>query len=139
MHNTREIYPIEKIISSTSYITAGGIGFVWLIIAALMKKRVTSFLMYHILQSIFLSIAYFLAIKLYELIFIILIKIPIISIIISIFNSLLTSPISLIFGYSLLQLLTTSVVVYLVVTSFMGQYSYIPWVSDIINQNSGRD
>lgn len=138
MHNSREVYPIERIISALSYITAGGVGFIWLIIAALMKKMVTPFLMYHIIQSIFISIAYFLAFKLYELLFIILIKIPVINIVTSMFNSILINPMHIFLGYSLLQVFTTAVVIYLVVTSFMGQYSYIPWVSNIINQNTGR-
>ena len=46
---SRKPYPIERIISAGTYLTAGGVGFVWLIIAALSRKTVTKFLMYHIL------------------------------------------------------------------------------------------
>ena len=44
----------------------------------------------------------------------------------------------LIFDYSLLQAVIYAILIYLAVTAFMGKYSYIPWVSDIIDQNISR-
>ena len=41
----------------------------------------------------------------------------------------------LIFDYSLLQSVIYIFIIYLAVTAFIGKYSYIPWVSDIIDQN----
>ena len=134
MQHSNQIYPIERIISALTYLTAGGVGFVWLIIAAIMKKRVTPFLMYHIMQSIFLAIAYFLLATFCELIYVILYRIPVINAIPYFINM----PIPFLFGLSIVQALTTSIMLYLAITSFMGTYSYIPWVSDIINQNTGR-
>ena len=131
------VYPIERIISSLSYLTAGMVGFIWLIIAALLKKSVRSFLMYHIMQSIFISIAYYIFIQLYKLVYIAFAKIPIINAFMFIINSILMSPIQYIFGLSLLQAFTSSVIVYLVCTSFMGMYSYLPWISNIIKSNTG--
>ena len=138
MQPSREIYPIERIISALSYLTAGGVGFVWLIIAAIAKKRVTPFLLYHIMQSIFISIAYYIVIELYKLLFIVLAKIPIVSTVTFIFDNLVNGSLSIFMGRSLLQVLRTGVVLYLTVTSFMGQYSYIPYISNIIDQNTGR-
>ena len=103
-------------------------------IAALLKKRVTQFLMYHIMQSIFLSIAYFLLTQLCGLVYIILYRIPLINAIPYFINM----PIPIVFGLSIVQVITTSVLLYLAITSFMGQYSYFPWVSDVINKNLGR-
>ena len=131
---SKEIYPIERIISSASYFTAGGVGFVWLIIAAIMKKRVTPFLMYHIMQSIFLAIAYFLLSTLCELVYVILYRIPLINAIPYFINM----PLPFLFGLSIVQGITSAIILYLGITAFMGQYSYFPWVSDIINQNTGR-
>jgi len=131
---SREIYPIERIISAASYLTAGGAGFVWLLIAAVMKKHVTQFLMYHILQSIFLSIAYFLLATFAELIYVILYRIPVINAIPYYINMQLP----FLFGLSIIQGITTLIILYLAITSFMGLYSYFPWVSDIININTGR-
>ena len=113
-------------------------GFVWLIIAVLLKKRPTQFILYHTFQSIFLYIAYFIFFELYKLVFIIIAKIPIINAVMFMFNNFINSPITLLSGLSLLQAFTSAVILYLAITAFMGQYSYIPWVSDIINANTGR-
>lgn len=134
MQPSRQIYPIERLISALTYLTTGGAGFIWLLIAAIMKKHVTPFLMYHILQSIFISIAYFLIATFAKLIYIILYKIPLINAIPYFINM----PVPFLFGLSILQVFTTSVILYLAITAGMGLYSYIPYVSDIINQNTGR-
>lgn len=134
LRNSSEIYPIERLISAASYLTAGGAGFIWLIIAALMKKHVTPFLLYHIMQSIFLSIAYFLLATFAELIYVILYRIPLINAIPYFINM----PLPFIFGLSIVQTVTTAIILYLAITAGMGLYSYFPWVSDIINQNTGR-
>ena len=131
---SREIQPVERLISAASYLTAGGAGFLWLIIAAILKKHVTQFLLYHILQSIFLSIAYFLLATFAELIYVILYRIPIINAI----PYFLNMPIPLFYGLSVIQTITTAIILYLAITSGMWLYSYIPWVSDIINTNTGR-
>lgn len=129
---SRKPYAIERIISAATYLTAGGAGFVWLIIAALMKKHVTPFLMYHILQSIFLSIAYFLLSILGEFVYVILYRIPLINAIPYYINI----PLPFLFGLSLIQTITTTIVLYLAITAGMGYYSYLPWVSDIIKGNT---
>ena len=90
------------------------------------------------MQSIFLSIAYFIFIELYKLVFIIFAKIPIINACMFFFDNILNGPQPLIFGLSLLQALTTTLMLYLAITSLAGIYTYIPWVSDIINTNTGR-
>lgn len=131
---SRQIYPIERIISAATYLTAGGAGFVWLIIAAVLRKHVTPFLMYHIMQSIFLSIAYFLLSQLAGLVYVILYRIPLVNAIPYFINM----PLPFAFGLSLIQTITTAIILYLAITAGMGLYSYFPWVSDIINQNTGR-
>ena len=118
---SKQIYPIERIISAASYLTAGGAGFIWLLIAAIM-------------QSIFLSILYFIIATLAELVYAILYRIPLINAIPYFANM----PLPFLFGLSAIQGLTTALILYLAITSFMGLYSYIPWVSDIININTGR-
>ncbi len=134
MQPSRQIYPIERIVSAASYLTAGGAGLVWLIIATLLRKHLTTFLLYHIMQSIFLSILYFLIVKFAELIYVILFRIPVINAI----PYLINMPLPVFYGLSIIQLLTTVIILYLVITAGLGLYSYIPWVSDIININTGR-
>lgn len=123
-------YPIERLLSAGTYLTAGFVGFIWLIIAALLKKQVRPFLMYHIMQSIFLSIAFFLISQLSGLVYIILYKIPVINAI----PYLLNMP--MLAGLSVIQLFTTTIILYLAITSGMGMYSYLPWISDIIKGNT---
>ena len=131
---SKKPYPIERILSAATYLTAGGVGFVWLIIAAFTKKHVTQFLMYHILHSIFVSILFFLISILGELIFMILYRIPLINAI----PYLINLPLPFLFDLSIIQTLTTTVILYLAITAGLGYYSYLPWVSDIIRQNTGR-
>ena len=131
---TKPIYPIERIIAVLSYVSVGFVGFIWLIIAALLKKRVTSFVMYHILQSIFLSMLFYIISILVNLIN----MIPIINYVSLYLVYILSLQIPFLFGLSIIQAFTTGVMIYLVITSMMGKYSYIPWVSDIISTNTGR-
>ena len=133
MQISKKPYPIERLLSAATYLTAGGVGFVWLIIAALAKKTVTKFLMYHILQSIFISILFFLISVLGDLVFVILYRIPLINAI----PYLLNAKIPLLFDLSIIQAVTTSIILYLAVTSGLGYYSYLPWVSNIIKGNTG--
>lgn len=138
MRQYNVINPLERLIAAASYLTAGFVGFVWWIIAVLLKKSVKQFLIYHIMQSIFIAIAYFLFIQFYKLAFIVLVKIPLINSLLLFINSILFNPLVLFWGMSLMQVMTTTLLIYLAVTSFMGLYSYIPWVSNIININVGR-
>lgn len=133
MQISKNPYPIERILSAATYLTAGGVGFVWLIIAAFMRKQVTTFLMYHIMQSIFLSIAYFLISILGELVFVILYKVPLINTL----PYLLNMPIPFVLELSIIQIFTTTIILYLAITSALGYYSYLPYVSDIIKGNTG--
>ena len=128
---------IERIIAPLSYITMGLVGFVWLLLATFSKYGgVKPFLRYHIFQSIFLSIAYFLLCKICGLFLGVLSMIPFVNVLVLRINFYLNMP--LIFSYSFIQILCYTVIFYLVITSFQGKYSYLPWVSDIIDSNVGR-
>ena len=135
MHNKRyeSPYMIERIVSSLSYITSGFVGFIWLLLGIFTKSNVRPFLKYHIFQSIFISIAYFLACQLFAMLAMIINYIPIVRNIMSMVLFPLMMP--LIFGFSILQILIYTVIFYLAATAFMGRYSYIPWISDIIKMN----
>lgn len=134
MQQYNKPYPIERILSAATYLTASGVGFIWLIIAALSKRRVTNFLMYHILQSIFISIAFYLLSVLGNLLYMILYRIPFINAI----PYLLNLPIQIALNLSLIQIFTTTIILYLAITAGMGYYSYLPIVSNIIKGNTGN-
>ncbi len=134
MHNRYEKpYMIERIVSALSYLTSGFIGFIWLLLGIFTKSSVRPFLKYHIFQSIFLAIAYFLACQILGMLASVINFIPIVRNILSMVIFPIMMP--LIFGFSILQILIYTFIFYLVATSFMGRYSYIPWISDIIKMN----
>lgn len=124
---------MEKIIASLSYITFGFVGFFWLLLGIFTKNNLRPYLKYHIFQSIFISIAYFLISALIGLIMNILSIIPLVNQLVLQFTFYLNAP--LLFGFSLIQVLIYAVIIYLVITSFQGQYSYLPWISEIIKTN----
>lgn len=135
MSNSRydKPYMIERIVSALSYLSAGMIGFIWLILGVLTKSGLRPFMKYHIFQSIFLSMGYFLLLIIIEQVSIVINFVPVVR---NIF-SMLTFPfiIPIIFGLSIVQILIYTLLFYLALTSFMGRYSYLPWISEIINKN----
>lgn len=132
-HRNPEPLPLEKIIAALSYLTMGLVGFIWLILGAILKMGLRPFLRFHIYQSIFLSILFFLVSSLISLILGILSYIPFIGSIISTITFLISTPI--VGTVSILNGLFIIFIAYLIVTSLMGRLSYIPWVSDIIKAN----
>ncbi len=132
MQTYNKPFLIERLLSAGSYLTAGGVGFCWLILAMLLRKQVRPFLMYHIMQSIFVSILFFLVSVFANFLFIIIAKIPLLNVI----PYLINMPLSFALGFSLVQLFTTTIILYLAITSFLGYYSYLPWVSEVIKGNT---
>ncbi len=131
--NPDKPYFMEKLVSALSYLTMGFVGFIYLVIVILTKKNLKPFLKYHIFQSIFISIGYYLLTIFIGLVCNILLFIPIINKITTMI--LYYTTINIIFGCSIIGLFVYAVLFYLVITSFQGKYSYIPWVSDIIKMN----
>lgn len=126
-------YLIERLVAALSYLTMGMVGFVWLIIGLFTKASLKPFLKYHIFQSIFISLGFAVISIFVGWVSNILSFIPLINKLVAQINFLLNMP--LIFDYSLLQTLIYAFLIYLAVTSFIGKYSYIPYISDIIDQN----
>ncbi|MBR1943491.1 hypothetical protein IJ843_07130 [bacterium] len=121
---------IERIVSALSYITSGLVGFVWLLLGVFTKSNVRPFLKYHIFQSIFLAMAYILLTYLLGMLSSIINFIPVVRNVLSMLIFPLMIP--LLFGFSIIQILIYTLIFYLVVTSLMGRYSYLPWISNLI-------
>ena len=129
-------YMIERIIAALTYLTMGMVGFIWLIAGLFTKARLKPFLQYHIFQSIVIALGFTVLSIFIGWLSNLLSFIPIINRLVAQITFLLNMP--LIFDYSLLQAVIYAILIYLAVTAFMGKYSYIPWVSDIIDQNISR-
>ncbi|MCR5266194.1 MAG: hypothetical protein K6E29_06330 [Cyanobacteria bacterium RUI128] len=123
---------IERIIVIANYITCGLVGFVWLILNAIRGGRLTPFLQYHIFQSFFIVMLYWLIGTFTNLLVQILSFIPFVNMLVLKLSFYFNTP--FIFGYSIVSGTIVLIIAYLVLTSLQGQYSYLPWVSDIIKR-----
>lgn len=126
-------YMIEKIVAAASYLTMGMAGFIWLLITLFTKARLKPFLLYHIVQSIMISLIFVILSMFLGWVSNILSFIPLINKLTAQITFLLNMP--LLFDYSLIQIFIYSLLIYLAVTSFLGKYSYVPYLSELVNQN----
>lgn len=136
MRENNSPYMIERLVAGFSYLTMGMAGFIWLIISLFTKAALKPFLQYHIFQSIFISLAFAVLSIFIGWLSNLLSFIPFINRLVAQITFLLNMP--LIFSYSLIQTVIYVLLIYLALTAFAGKYSYIPWISDIIDQNISR-
>lgn len=122
----------DRVVSAVSYLTVGWGGLLYLIIMALRRANLTRFVRYNITQSIFMSLLYFILAFLIGMLLNLLSYIPGINILIS--NIVLFFSKELLFNYSIIQTFVIGVILYATVTSAVGNYPKIYWVSDIINR-----
>ena len=123
---------MEKFIAAASYIFPMA-GFAIIIISALMKKDMKPFLKYHIFQSIFIAILFYLVAYALQFVMNLVSYIPIIKNIVSMITYMLNTPILL--GFSVITFVYFVFVLYLVIGVIKGSDSYVPWVSNIIKAN----
>lgn len=126
------ISPVEKLLAATSYIFPL-IGFIVIIITYLLKKDMKPFLKYHIFQSIFIAFALWVIITGLTYAMNLISFIPIVKNIVGMATFFLNTP--LLLGFSIITLIYTIFVLYLIIGALMGRGSYVPWVSDIIKEN----
>lgn len=123
---------IEKLIAIASYIFPL-IGFVVIIITAIMKKDMKPFLKYHIFQSIFIAFALWLIISGLTLAMNLVSYIPLLKNVVGIVTFFLNTP--LLLGFSVVTFVYFIFVLYLIIGVLRGSDSRVPWVSDIIKSN----
>jgi len=122
---------LERLIAGFTYLTAGMLGIGWLIFSTVVKKDLPNrFLMFHIMQSILLSLCFVALNFVINLLIKILEFIPFINRLVRQLVYLFNMP--FLFGYSIMQCIIYGVLIYLVVFAFLGLYSYIPGISKLI-------
>ena len=136
MRENNSPYMIERLVAGFSYLTMGTAGFIRLIISSFRQAALKTLLQYHIFQSIFISLAFAVLSIFIGWLSNLLSFIPFINRLVAQITFLLNMP--LIFSYSLIQTVIYILLIYLAVMAFAGKYSYIPWISDIIDQNVSR-
>lgn len=123
----------DRIISVISYVTAGWVGLIYMVILYFMNKPASLFLRYNIFQSIFISFFYFLLCMIFGFISNILLQIPLINALVSWFILLFNRPI--IFEYSAIQSFVMGLFIYMTVMALMGKFPRVYWVSKIIDKS----
>ena len=133
MTNKYVVSPFERLLSAVSYVTAGIVGLIFYVIAVLMRKHLSYFLRYNILQSIFLSFLYFTCSLIVGFVCNILLVIPIVNAITSWIILFFNRPV--LGSYSIIQMILVAIVVYLSLYSLRGKYPRIYWVSGVIEKS----
>lgn len=124
----------DRIISFLSYITAGWGGMIVLVVMYFRKKTPSHFLRYNAMQSIFISLLYFIIAMGLGLILKLLSYIPFINYLVAQIAFFFNRP--LLLDYSLIQLFTTCLIAYLAISSLLGIYPRVYWISkNIIDRN----
>ena len=124
----------DRIISFLSYITAGCGGMIVLVVMYFRKKTPSHFLRYNAMQSIFISLLYFIIAMGLGLILKFLSYIPFINYLVAQIAFFFNRP--LLLDYSLIQLFTTCLIAYLAISSLLGIYPRVYWISkNIIDRN----
>lgn len=125
---------LDRIISFLSYITAGWGGMIVLVVMYFRKKTPSHFLRYNAMQSIFISLLYFIIAMGLGLILKFLSYIPFINYLVAQIAFFFNRP--LLLDYSLIQLFTTCLIAYLAISSLLGIYPRVYWISkNIIDRN----
>lgn len=132
-YNSTKVLPIEKIISILSYISMGTIGLIWIIIAHILKKKLRFFLMYNIVQSMLIAL-FLTALKLIiDIILHIVSLIPFLGFIAAGFNLFISIKIikitSLGLSFTLVELLLSILIIYIILGILAGRIFYIPYLS----------
>lgn len=123
----------NRLVAMVTYLTAGWFGFFYAIVFFLLKKKLSPFLRYNILQAIFIAFVYFVLCMVLGLICSLLSHIPFVQIIVSWFQLLFNRPVF--FQYSLVQLFICGLFLYMALISLMGRYPRVYWVSNIIERS----
>lgn len=135
-HKLPPVSPIEKIISSLSYLSMGIVGMFWIILAYSMKRTLRYFLMYNIAQSMLISIFYAIICMVGYIIFKITEIIPFLKYISASINFFISVKIVSILGFSLsiLQLILFLLFMYIISGIIVGRIFYVPFLSQIMTK-----
>lgn len=117
----------DRIVSCATYLSAGWIGMILLVILYFRKKRASKFLQYNVFQSIFISLLFFVVAMLFTLVFKVLAWIPFLDYLVAQISLIFNVPIF--FNYSTIQVFTTGLILYMAILSAMGKYPRVYWVS----------
>ena len=126
----------DRIIAGLSYLSFGMIGAIYFLIMMIAKKGTSTFLKYHICQSVCIYLLLFAISLVLGFVLQILDVIPFVKVFVRQLFYLFNMPVFM--NYSVIQLCVYILWGYLAITSFWGLYSYVPWISNAISELVGR-
>lgn len=132
MNNNHTVTVPDRIFSFLSYISAGWIGLIVLILLYFMKRNSSRFLRYNVFQAIFISLLFYVIAMGLGYVLKLLSFIPFVNLIIANITLLFTH--GLIFDYSIIQIGILGLVIYLAISSLLGKTPRVYWVSNIIDR-----
>ena len=122
---------LDRSICAATYLTGGTVGFVWLIYCSVQEKTISKFIRYHAIQSILLGVLVILVNEVIQYFYNFIHFLPFIGgILANIFGLFTTYP--LLGGCSIYQLALLTFMMYMTLTSFQGQFTRIPWITEKI-------
>lgn len=123
----------ERIVSALSYLTSGFFGLVWAIVAGIQKRHVSRYTRFHIYQSFFLSILFYLSAMIFRILYSVVQLIPFVN---GVMNQIVFYLIhyEVIFDQSILGLFLFIVIVYLIISVLLGKDGRLLWVSDMVDK-----
>lgn len=133
MSNSSSLW--DRFVATTSYITFGITGVIWLVASYLiLKKPLNNFLSYHIYQSIFISVLLYILGMFLNIAYNLTSAIPFIGGVIKLLNFYLFD-LPIFYTFSLVHFILFIIIVYLSAGALLGRFSYFPFVSDVIRAN----
>ena len=122
---------LERLVALGTYLSGGLIGIIWFILLFFLKRDVSSFLKYHITQSIVFFLFLYVINLFFSIVFGFLTQVPFIKGFTKAILFFFQTPIY--FGFSIVGALISIIVLYMGIGALLGKYSYIPFLSDAIN------
>jgi hypothetical protein len=132
MNNRHTVAISDRIFSFLSYVSAGWIGLIVLILLYFMKRSSSRFLRFNVFQAIFISLLFYVIAMGLGYILKLLSFIPFVNLLIANITLLFTQ--GAIFDYSIIQICMLGLVIYLSIMSLLGKMPRIYWVSKIIDR-----
>lgn len=122
----------DRIIASLSYLTVGWVGFIYVVVLFFLKKKLSHFLTYNIMQSVLIAFIYYVLCMVIGFVFNVLSHIPFVQILVSWVQLIFNRPVF--FNYSLVQVVVFSLFIYMAFVTLRGRYPRIYGISRLIDR-----
>lgn len=125
---------INRLISMICYLTAGFFGIIYFIFMYMVKKPMSSYVVFNIYQSIFISIFLYILSFVYRIFLDLIGIVPFVGKYVLTLDSIIFK-IPIAYGYTIAGLLVLMFSLYFVINCLLGIKPYVPFVSQIVHDN----